>query len=118
MATTSNPVPVLASGQVLIKTKDKDTELSLDAVRDCSEGLALDHDHNRSSQVQHNDSASASKLDDQDLVEPEEAHDKDHPLLNENDDNEDVDEHKTAALQDSEARFGFDRASHITPGID
>ncbi|CAH7671105.1 hypothetical protein PPACK8108_LOCUS5867 [Phakopsora pachyrhizi] len=100
MATTSNPVPVLASGQ------------------DCSEGLALDHDHNRSSQVRHNDSASASELDDQDLVEHEEAHDKDHALLNDNDDNEDVDEHKTAALQASEALFGFHHASHITCGID
>ncbi|KAI8458895.1 hypothetical protein BY996DRAFT_6410584 [Phakopsora pachyrhizi] len=118
MATTSNPVPVLASGQLSVQQSISSVQRSLDAVKDCSEGLALDHDHNRSSQVRHNDSASASELDDQDLVEHEEAHDKDHALLNDNDDNEDVDEHKTAALQASEALFGFHHASHITCGID
>ncbi|KAI8458543.1 hypothetical protein BY996DRAFT_8405218 [Phakopsora pachyrhizi] len=136
MASTSNPVPVLSSDQVLIKTKEKDVEMfiqqsissvqrSLDAAKDSYESLPLDHDHSKSSQVRLDDSASASKLNDQDPVEHEEAHDKhgnvmdhDHPSSNNCDDGKDVDEHKMAALRASEALFGFDCASHITRGID
>ncbi|CAH7668031.1 hypothetical protein PPACK8108_LOCUS2496 [Phakopsora pachyrhizi] len=136
MASTSNPAPVLASGQVLIKTKDKDVEMSiqhsissgrrsLDAAEDRSGTPAPNHDHNEGSQARHDDSASASELDDQDPAEHDEAHDEygdvmdhDHPSLNEEDDNDDVDEHKMAALRASEALFGFDRASHLPRGTD
>ncbi|KAI8445135.1 hypothetical protein BY996DRAFT_6424588 [Phakopsora pachyrhizi] len=136
MASTSNPAPVLASGQVLIKTKDKDVEMSiqhsissgrrsLDAAEDRSGTPAPDHDHNEGSQARHDDSASASELDDQDPAEHDEAHDEygdvmdhDHPSLNEEDDDDDVDEHEMAALRASEALFGFDRASHLPRGTD
>ncbi|KAI8445387.1 hypothetical protein BY996DRAFT_8474785 [Phakopsora pachyrhizi] len=136
MASTSNPAPVLASGQVLIKTKDKDVEMSiqhsissvrrsLDAAEDRSGTPAPDHDHNEGSQARHDDSASASELDDQDPAEHDEAHDEygdvmdhDHPSLNKEDDEDDVDEHEMAALRASEALFGFDRASHLPRGTD
>ncbi|KAI8461146.1 armadillo-type protein [Phakopsora pachyrhizi] len=126
MASTSNPAPVLASGQVLIKTKDKDVEMSiqhsissgrrsLDAAEDRSGAPAPDHDHNKGSQARHDDSASASKLHDQDPAEHDEAHDEygnvmdhDHPSLNKGDNDYDVDKHEMAALQASEALFGFD----------
>ncbi|CAH7666358.1 hypothetical protein PPACK8108_LOCUS708 [Phakopsora pachyrhizi] len=100
MASTSNPAPVLAS---------------LDAAEDRSGTPAPDHDHNEGSQARHDDSASASELDDQDPAEHDEAHDEygdvmdhDHPSLNEEDDDDDVDEHEMAALRASEALFGFD----------
>ncbi|KAI8453100.1 hypothetical protein BY996DRAFT_8502365 [Phakopsora pachyrhizi] len=136
MASTSNPAPVLASGQVLIKTKDKDVEMSiqhsissgrrsLDAAEDRSGTPAPDHDHNEGSQARHDDSASASELDDHDPAEHDEAHDEygdvmdhDHPSLNEEDNDDDVDEHEMAALRASEALFGFDRASHLPCGTD
>ncbi|CAH7671156.1 hypothetical protein PPACK8108_LOCUS5912 [Phakopsora pachyrhizi] len=68
MVYTSNPAPVLASGQVLIKTKDKDIEMSiqhsissgwrlLDAAEDCSGTPAPNHDHNKGSHARHDDSA-------------------------------------------------------------
>ncbi|KAI8458868.1 armadillo-type protein [Phakopsora pachyrhizi] len=126
MASTSNSAPVLASGQVLIKTKDKDVEMSiqhsissgrrlLDAAEDHSGTPAPNHDHNKGSQARHDDSASASELDDQDPAEHDEAHDEygnvmdhGHPSLNKGDNNDNVDKHKMAALRSSEALFGFD----------
>ncbi|CAH7684168.1 hypothetical protein PPACK8108_LOCUS18217 [Phakopsora pachyrhizi] len=98
---------------------------SLDAAEDRSGTPAPNHDHNKGSQARHDDSASASKLDDQDPAEHDEAHDEygnvidhDHPSLNEGDGNDDVDKHEMAALRASDALFGFDRASYLPCGTD